>query len=288
MQQIDYGQMARSMWEEFERINFGDKRNVPPNFGNMQREVLDLSIARNVQEFRVHGDFLYADSDSTGVAYVQINGPTMPPFPFRASTGIHGFPYRTLSITNAAQAGLILNLWYGYGAKIIPPNQDIANIGTIATITNPITLNGWNGINRLGSPGFFGTSSRTPASQMQIELRNPVGSGITILVDSIRFSLGTAGLAEMRMGSYTALANLEMAGVNKNVGGSAAGGTIRYESLAGAVGTLVQYLFVPSSASVFNEIKFEEPVILSESEAIHIRNPTAASNLTCSYEWREV
>src|SRR3970040_2333384 len=115
-EQFDYRALARSMWEEFERINFGDKRNIPPNFGNMQRTVISLTNAREAEEFRVHGDFLFGDSDSTGVAYVQINGPTMPKFPFRASTGIRGFPYRTLSISNDAQAGKVLHLWHGYGA----------------------------------------------------------------------------------------------------------------------------------------------------------------------------
>lgn len=147
------------------------------------------------------------------------------------------------------------------------------------------TLTAWVGKNRVGSPGFLGASSRTPASQMQIQLMNPAASGKTLYLDRMAWTPGTAGIIDFRWGNV-ALATLEMQGGNKTINGAAAVGAVRYESNAAAFGTLIG-LFA-SAAVGFNVIEFEEPIIIPQGFGVNIRNPTAASNLTAAYEWREV
>lgn len=107
---------------------FGNKRDVLFPEGNMLHEVIDLSVANTLIRKDFAGDFIYASRNTTGVVDVQINSLAMPKFPFGQNTTISGFPYKTLYLSWEAQAGLVMDLWYGYGAKVIPPNQDIASI----------------------------------------------------------------------------------------------------------------------------------------------------------------
>lgn len=288
---IDYKFLARSMWEEFERIQFGDKRGIPPIFGNMEMAVIDLSTARESEELRFYGDFLFADSDTTGTVYVQINGSTMPKFPFKASTGIQGFPYRTLSISNAAQAGKTVHLWHGYGAKIIPPNQDIASI---SSITNPINLApGDARYYRFGdyeaqqSESFIGGSpSAAVAAQVGfVQLFNPAASGKIIYVDDFSFWEGTAAdRFELRTHNAAIGAGVATLG-NKRIGGAAGVAQVRFGTSAAIPGTLVGVY--AALANTLMRITPKAPIVLPEGFGIHINSFTANVSVGGTFEWRE-
>lgn len=120
---------------EFMAEYLADKRGILFPVGNIQAQAVDLTQARIKERIEIQGDFVFADSDSTGTGYLRFNNPSMPAMPFRTNTGVYGFPIKEVFLTNAAQVGKVLNLWYGYGARVIPPNQDITTIGSI---TQPI------------------------------------------------------------------------------------------------------------------------------------------------------
>ncbi len=119
-----------------------DKRNrVIPTYGIRKKKIL-LDVALVQQEFKLLGDFVYVDYNSTGVAECSLNSPSEDAFPLLSLAGVQNIPYEGLYITAAAQAGLFLNLWYGYASQFISPTSAIATIGSI---TNPVKIEATNG-----------------------------------------------------------------------------------------------------------------------------------------------
>src|SRR5207245_11308728 len=81
------------------------------------------------QPFRLQGDFLYADNNSTGVATIKLNNTSEDPIPMLSQASVEGIPFRDVFVSAAAQAGLVLNLWYGYQARMRPPQSVVQVIG---------------------------------------------------------------------------------------------------------------------------------------------------------------
>lgn len=287
----EFNILARSLWESFERVQFGNKRDLPPIFGNMQMEVIALDNAREAQEFRFFGDFLFADSDSTGTVYVQINGPTMPKFPFKASTGIKGFPYRTLSISNIAQAGKVVHLWYGYGAQIIPPNQDIASI---SSIVNPVNLDPEDaryflfGDDETADGEAFHANSSAGAVAAQVafvQLFNPAASGKILYIDAFDVGDGTAAdRIEMRQHN-AAIGALINTGVNKNDGGAAGVAQFRAGASAAPGGTVIRNFIVAVNTEL--RVSLKAPIRLTEGRGISLISFTVNHAIIGGFEWRE-
>lgn len=112
-----------------------DKRNrVIPAFG-VRRKIITLDVARVSEPLGLKGDVWYCDYNSTGVGLLQLNNSSEDPFPAIALTGLGNMPFDEIFITSAAQPGLVLNLWYGYGTEFLSPTSAIATIGSI---TNPV------------------------------------------------------------------------------------------------------------------------------------------------------
>lgn len=99
--------------------------------------LLDLTAARNEVQFKLEGDFLFADPDSTGRVYVRLNNSAADQWPIVAQGGIQDIPINDVFITHAAQVGSVMRLWYGYRARFLTPAQAISTIGTI---TNPVNV----------------------------------------------------------------------------------------------------------------------------------------------------
>ncbi len=98
----------------------------------------DLGTARTDVEIDLPGTFIYVDTESEGLAYLRFNNKRNDKFPIRAGLTLNGY-FDRCYLTNTAQAGKTLRVWYGMDASIAPPNQDISNITTVGTITNPLT-----------------------------------------------------------------------------------------------------------------------------------------------------
>jgi hypothetical protein len=122
--------LLRYFREQLEPIT-ADKRGIVIPRSSLRRLRLPLDAARNEVPFKCEGDMLYADSDSTGVITVRLNSESEDPWPIKAQGGVQNIPMREILVTHAAQAGKVLNLWYGYRARFVAPSADIATIGSI-------------------------------------------------------------------------------------------------------------------------------------------------------------
>lgn len=118
---------------------YADKRHrVIPDFP-LRRLVLPLDAARVEFLQKLSGDALFVDRLSTGLITVKLNGTSEDPIPLAALDGVEGFPIQDVLISNTAQPGLVINLWYGYQGRIRANSQTLTSIGTI---TNPVGVQG--------------------------------------------------------------------------------------------------------------------------------------------------
>lgn len=136
-----------------------DKRGrIIPAYG-VRLYVLDLTTARAAVPLGLKGDVWFCDYNSTGVATIQNNNTSEGAMPALALAGLGNMPFDDLFITHAAQAGLVLNLWVGYGADFIAPTSAIATIGSI---TNAVKIKDSSGntIDSISSTALMALATR--------------------------------------------------------------------------------------------------------------------------------
>jgi len=136
-----------------------DKRNRVIPRSNIRRLVVPLDVAGNDQPYRLRGDFLYADNNTTGNVTCKLNNTSEDPFPLLAQAGLTDMPFEDIYLTWSAQAGKVFNLFYGYKARFASPSQNIATIGSI---TNPVKIQDTSGnsVNTVGDNGQYAIFQR--------------------------------------------------------------------------------------------------------------------------------
>lgn len=145
-------------------------------------------------------------------------------------------------------------------------------------------LTAWNGKNRTGSPGFWGSSGGTPVQNMHCQLFNPGASGKTLLVDRVMFDVGAN--ADVWWYRHNAqIGGPGTAGHNKTVGGAAAVGLTSSLDQVGPSGTQVWYTTQPAGNT--RDIQFDEPITIPQGQSIILR-AGVTTRLLASFEWREV
>jgi len=102
---------------------------------DLERRVISLASALDNFELNVAGNVIYCDKLSTGAASIRFSSTSNDPLPVGANFGLEQMDFKRLYITCVAQAGKSLNLWFGSDVHIIPPNQDINNIGTVSLLS---------------------------------------------------------------------------------------------------------------------------------------------------------
>lgn len=278
--------------QNFDAKNSGDKTGMLYPSANMNKKIIPLDAAQPILELPVDGDFLYVDIESTGKIYIQINDMAMPPLPFQANMALRGFVYKKLILSWPAQAGLVVNLWYGYGAEVIPPNQNITSIGSI---TNPIALTNQTERDMLFGDtqatlnnSFIGGVEQTAAGAGTFshgQLFNPNASGKTIFVDRISWRPGANNSAGIAMSGATTLATLVGTGINKNQGGAASVAQLRSGAPAAGFGTV--FWLGGSLAIVERDIFLKPPIVLGPNEGVHVGERVANDLADVNFEWRE-
>lgn len=134
---------------------------------------------------------------------------------------------------------------------------------------------------------FWGYTSSTGAvgEYMHVQLFNPAGSGITVLVDRCQVVSDVDG--GLRFGFYdTELTSDIGAGASKKNGGAAAKAHIRRQSIAAITGTILINML--SLADVGRVYDFPYPLELAEGEGAIVTPSVTASDTYGAYEWREV
>jgi hypothetical protein len=134
-----------------------DKRDRVILASTLRLRVIKLDSARVDEPMRVPGDFLFADRNSTGLITLKLNSTGEGPMPFAAMDSVHGLPINDIHVTNAAQAGLVLNLWFGYRARFTANSQTITSIGAI-TNQSVAAIGGVNALNVTERGAAYGAS----------------------------------------------------------------------------------------------------------------------------------
>lgn len=137
------------------------------------------------------------------------------------------------------------------------------------------------GLAFVGGQGITGAAGQ----QAHVQLLNPAGSGITVVMHKCKATRDTAGSLLFHRHD-TALTTLETTQVNLLIGGTAPVGQIRTVSNAGNLGTLIFPLATPSDQTL---VLFEEwGPELGPGEGVVVINPSAAGTLRAVFEWIEL
>jgi hypothetical protein len=146
----------------------GNKRPTDYPVSHFQNITLDLSVAHRNARLEIQGDFIYVDPDSIGIAQIGFNNPQLTKIDAYPGFSLHGFPIKDVYITNIAQPGGLLSIWYGYGCLIA--------LNNLYSQTNKSTEFHDTGINLSntirGSAVGIGFVANTP---LQLTSPNPTG-----------------------------------------------------------------------------------------------------------------
>jgi hypothetical protein len=108
--------LPRDFVEFYNKLQ-GNKEPAFYPVANLQCITVNLSTARNNERLEIQGDFIYVDIQSVGEATIGFNNPSQQKIPICPGMNIAGFPIDGVYISHAAQAGFLLNIWYGYGCN---------------------------------------------------------------------------------------------------------------------------------------------------------------------------
>lgn len=209
----------------------GDKRNIIYPEGNLLMQEIALDNAMQGKEFQLHGDFLYADSDSTGIVYVQFNNTALPGFPFRKNTSVSGFPYKTAYVSWDAQPGDIIRLWYGYGARIIPPNQDIIQILSTVDI-QPVGLTPTNTVKAVTNASQVLLLATTSALRRKLIIQNQDAGNDLYLMFAAAPAVADATCLKIEAGGTLEMDNPPISEIRGIMSGASAGNNVFISELS--------------------------------------------------------
>jgi hypothetical protein len=183
---------------------------VIPRAG-LRRLPLALDVAAVERQVILRGDYLYADSLSTGVITVKLNSTSEDPMPLQAQASVEGFPMKEAFLSWAAQPGLILNLWYGYQGRMRPP-QSVVGLapGTIVAVGSlPATAagapQGGDADSANSKAVIVNLFNAGVAAQVSgVAIANPAASGKTLYIDRLYLSsnLATLILADFEVDTF--------------------------------------------------------------------------------------
>ncbi len=123
------------------------------------------------------------------------------------------------------------------------------------------------------------------AQYAHVQLLNPVGSGVTLLVD--RITVSSDADVDTSLGYYnTQLANLTGSWYAKKLVTAGQFGQIRWESNAATLGTI---LFpYRSGFSQNRDIVLDDPLLLAEGIGLIVRNEDVNQYLRVAFQGREL
>lgn len=133
----------------------------------------------------------------------------------------------------------------------------------------------------IGSSVLQAAVSRFPV----IQLFNPVGSGVTIIIDHVDYSGTTTQTVSMGFHNIE-LADDRGAWINQRAAGGAGQGHIRDENFNAA--TITEFASYFAVSFRIKELPFEYPFILAEGEGLAVQGLTVTTLITVGFYGREV
>lgn len=131
--------------------------------------------------------------------------------------------------------------------------------------------------------GFY--QQATSAQHSMVQLLNPSGSGVYVIVDNINVSVTTAIL----IGLYhydTGLTTDSGAAKSKSVGGADPSAEVRHQANASLLGTRMAAGYAPAFQPA--ELLRGTPIILEPGEGVVAEGLTQNIGVSAFFEWREV
>ena len=132
---------------------------------------------------------------------------------------------------------------------------------------------------------FYVTQVGVTASYSAIQVVNPVGSGVIILVDGFTASGGSLDTVSARIDT-TVFATFVTAGHSWKSGNPDGQGTGRKQAVGAITGELLKATYRTSSAAILRDLR--RPVYIAEGYAFSVYNESVNKALRCGIEWREI
>ncbi len=233
----------RSYRDQVDPITRDKRADVIPRSA-LRRVQIKLDNALAAQSFRLRGDVIFLDRNSTGVIQVQLNNTSEDPFPMAAGDGIEGLPFEDFFVTSAAQPGLVMNVWYGYSVRFrtfLVANDIIDRAARQLGVLTQTIAGTPQGLDKVtdANNAFFGRGgSQTGVGQFgALQIFNPVASGKTVYVDAtlVESVAGDSILAYLSNVALTTLLGGTPTASRKG-GGAAPSFEMRSQALGGVPG----------------------------------------------------
>ena len=182
-------------WHEQTQYATEDKTSRVLVRSGLRRKVIALDNALVEQQARLNGDFLYADALSTGSITLKLNNTSEDPIPFSSQSSIEEWPIEDVFISCAAQPGKVLNLWYGWRARIRPPQNVVQLLGSVDLTTSAFGVPAQFDKDAFNGHAWYAASTQALVAGQNacLGIANPTGSGKDVYIDRIQASSSIVG-----------------------------------------------------------------------------------------------
>ena len=266
------------------------------DFGRIQparNKPVDLTTARSADdplEVPIQGEYMFADDDTTGKIYVRFGDKDSHRFPVQTGFTISNIDFKRVYLDWPAQTGKAVNLVYGVGARVAPPNI-IGNISQIGSIANPVFIqHDQERFARAGSAWAATVEMAAVASEYSGAFLVNTSSDKLLIVHSVQaFHAGSTFNVRLRkVIESAAVANLAstQAGTNLYIDQpSSTAGIVYYGSHTANLGN-------PMSQSRSNERAVEMlprgvVAVVPPDKSIGVQNPGVNLAMGASFFWSE-
>ena len=268
----------------------GDKTGRVLVRTGLRRKVFALDNAATEQFFRLNGDFLYADHLSTGTITVKLNNTSEDPIPFSSQSMVEGWPIEDVHISWAAQPGLVVNLWYGWQARIRPPQSVVQLSGGISVLQT--ALNAAQGLDQavFNGKAMYGAATVGAVAAQNSYVQLFAANNKQVYVESLWIEGAPAGTAFQIMSDTTVFATNVGAMNNKKLGTGGDGSTLNTLSAAGNPGSVSGIAEIGQIETANKQLRFvfTTPLLLTTGNAqgLDVKCLTVNQGFTCGYETR--
>ena len=136
------------------------------------------------------------------------------------------------------------------------------------------------------SQGFMRAHALTagPGLAPLVQLSNPVGSNVNLLLDTLSWQTAAAGLVHLRRNSPAVIGAVGPGWSKTLSGGATSQGIVNQGAPAAVSGDEFEYI---GEGITYGLREYKRPVIITPGTNLTIFNQVAASVLRAGFEWRE-
>lgn len=171
--------------------------------------------------------------------------------------------------------------------------------GTLGAIVQQITgganallavVAGCSPVRTNAGQAFMGAAYLVPTvgQYVGMQLRNPAGSGVTVILNALSFNCDTGGVNVDVISAGVAFATAGQVGVNKLLGGAAPKALIRTEDTAAPISAAVALWRTRCLSGDTKYVPLVDPIVLAEGAGVVVQCASVSAGLSVSFGWNEV